>query len=160
MKIRMLFASLLMMIAAATGYAGELNSSQIAFRTSIVNYLRNEGFSPSIDNDGDIKFKKEGRTLYISIHDKESEFFNATVKMILDVDDPTSTQQAFRLYKAANAVNNGKYFVKCSVLDSDGDYFIVLGVEVLVTTAAEYRTVLDRYISVVCNSVSDFNDNY
>ena len=80
--------------------------------------------------------------------------------MILDVDDPTSTQQALRLYKAANAVNNGKYFVKCSVLDSDGDYFIVLGVEVLVTTAAEYRTVLDRYISVVCNSVSDFNDNY
>ena len=31
-----------------------------SMRTQIVNYIRNEGYNPSVDDDGDIMFRYEG----------------------------------------------------------------------------------------------------
>ncbi|MDR1023663.1 MAG: hypothetical protein LBL94_10395 [Prevotellaceae bacterium] len=52
-----------------------LTPAQQSFQTSIVNFLREEGYSPSInDNNRVIVFKSEGKNHYISIY-KESPFF-------------------------------------------------------------------------------------
>ena len=47
--------------------AEDYNSDQIKLRTDLLSFLKVEGFLPEIDKDGDIRFKKEGLTLYISI---------------------------------------------------------------------------------------------
>lgn len=44
-----------------------LNTEQLALRTDLLNFLKEEGFMPEIDTDGDIKFKSEGQYYYISI---------------------------------------------------------------------------------------------
>lgn len=46
----------------------DLNSEQIALRRSILNFIREEGFSPEIDTDGDIEFKYEGRYYYVRVY--------------------------------------------------------------------------------------------
>ena len=38
-------------------------------------FLRNEGFAPSIDDDGDVVFKCEGRTYIIWIDEDDEDFF-------------------------------------------------------------------------------------
>jgi len=38
-------------------------------------FLRKEGYVPEIDSDGDIVFKREGRTYLIFLSDKDDEFF-------------------------------------------------------------------------------------
>ena len=48
-----------------------MNTAQRRLRSDITQFLREEGFMPEIDSDGDIKFKKEGGTYYISIDYKD-----------------------------------------------------------------------------------------
>lgn len=43
------------------------NSEQLALRTDLFNFLKEEGFMPELDSDGDIKFKSEGQAYYISV---------------------------------------------------------------------------------------------
>ena len=43
------------------------NSEQLALRTDLFNFLKEEGFMPELDSDGDIKFKSEGQPYYISV---------------------------------------------------------------------------------------------
>ena len=43
------------------------NSEQLALRTDLFNFLKEEGFMPELDSDGDIKFKSEGQPYYMSV---------------------------------------------------------------------------------------------
>lgn len=43
------------------------NSEQLALRTDLFNFLKEEGFMPELDSDGDIKFKSEGQPYYIMV---------------------------------------------------------------------------------------------
>lgn len=45
----------------------ELNSDQLQLRAELFSFIKEEGFLPEIDSDGDIKFKSEGYNYYISI---------------------------------------------------------------------------------------------
>lgn len=45
----------------------EYNSEQLAMRTELFNFLKQEGFMPDIDKDGDIHFKSEGDNFYVSV---------------------------------------------------------------------------------------------
>lgn len=45
----------------------EYNSEQLALRTELFNFIKEEGFMPELDSDGDIKFKCEGQPYFISV---------------------------------------------------------------------------------------------
>lgn len=45
----------------------DLNTEQLALRADLVDFLKVEGFMPSIDSDGDIAFKYQGQNFYISV---------------------------------------------------------------------------------------------
>ena len=62
---------LLFILCATQAIAQELSTAQRKLRSDITQFLREEGFMPKIDSDGDIKFKKEGSTYYISIDYKD-----------------------------------------------------------------------------------------
>lgn len=66
-KIRILLAALLFTAFSLSLVADDLTDSQKALRSNIVEFLREEGFSPSIDEDGDVAFKKEGEKHWIRI---------------------------------------------------------------------------------------------
>lgn len=48
-------------------YAQELNSAQSKLRNDIKSFLQQEGFVPSIDSDGDVVFKSEGNSFWVSV---------------------------------------------------------------------------------------------
>lgn len=48
--------------------AADLTPSQIKLRNEIQAFLKEEGFMPEIDSDGDIRFKKEGNTYYVRVN--------------------------------------------------------------------------------------------
>lgn len=67
-KIRSLFMIILFACSFAL-YANDLTPAQKAFQSSIMSFLREEGFSPSIDDDNSLTFKKEGELYWIDIAD-------------------------------------------------------------------------------------------
>lgn len=50
-------------------YANDLTPAQKTFQNSIMTFLREEGFSPSVDEDNSLNFKKEGELYWIDIAD-------------------------------------------------------------------------------------------
>jgi len=54
-------------VSALPTNARELTPDQKAFRSSIMSFIREEGFSPSIDEDNSLTFKKEGVLYWIDV---------------------------------------------------------------------------------------------
>jgi len=50
-------------------------------KKNIMDFLRNEGYAPSFDDDGDIKFKKEGDLYYVLVDEKQSSPFYLTIAL-------------------------------------------------------------------------------
>ena len=65
----------MLVLGTISSYAEELTATQIQQRNAVENFLKEEGFMPQIDSDGDIKFKKEGLNYYISIGTDESPYY-------------------------------------------------------------------------------------
>ncbi|MDE6243094.1 MAG: YbjN domain-containing protein, partial [Muribaculaceae bacterium] len=49
--------------------AAEKTQAEKNFTNQVLNYLRTEGYQPSLDNDGDVKFKSEGDTYFVICND-------------------------------------------------------------------------------------------
>ncbi|MBP3763534.1 MAG: hypothetical protein J6I49_06635 [Bacteroidales bacterium] len=72
MKKRILFLALAVMSAAGAFCQKNFNYEQRTLRDEIFQFVRNEGYSPSIDSDGDITFKKEGRSYWVVIDARDT----------------------------------------------------------------------------------------
>lgn len=64
-------------------------------------YLSKEGFKPSLDDDGDINFKHEGRWLYLMFGDEHEHFLQIVAPYVFDVDEKNETDAL----KACSAIN-------------------------------------------------------
>ena len=115
---RVAFSLLLIALSALSCFADEPTAprsvANIAFRDSVVSLLKDEGFVPSVDEDGDIWFKKEGDTLLIIIQDDESPFF---VQISYALSSEGMDDQV-ALLKAVNNININCRCVKCAMGDN------------------------------------------
>lgn len=55
--------------AAMSAYGADLSREALNLRSQIKSYLSQEGYVPTIDEDGDIKFKYQGNTYFIQLFD-------------------------------------------------------------------------------------------
>ena len=55
-----------------------------------VDFLTEEGYKPTVDSDGDVRFKKEGMTYFISVHSNDPQYFRI-------VSSPTSIKSKTKL---------------------------------------------------------------
>lgn len=65
---KFLLSLLIQVCALQVIVAADLTPAQIKLRNELQSFLKEEGFMPEIDSDGDICFKKEGSIYYISIN--------------------------------------------------------------------------------------------
>jgi hypothetical protein len=62
------------------------------------NFLRKEGYLPSVDEDGDVVFKFEGRTYLVLLDDKDDEFFRLVFPGFWEI---TSEEERIMVERAA-----------------------------------------------------------
>lgn len=67
MKRLGLLSLLCLLWAAMSSAQEEFTAGQLKLRSDIETFLKEEGYVPEIDSDGDIKFKKEGKIYYVQI---------------------------------------------------------------------------------------------
>jgi hypothetical protein len=80
----------------ATRKGGMMNKAERAQIYS--DYLRGEGYLPSIDQDGDVKFKKEGGIYYIMFSEEDAEFFRLVFPNFWSIE---TTEERAKVEKAA-----------------------------------------------------------
>lgn len=111
--------ALLTILTLCPVWADEPTTQQKAFRASVMTFLKEEGFSPYIDEDNSLCFKKEGELFWLDIADGSPfyvEFNRSGFK--------TENANADAVLKACNMVNR-KY--KCvKVLKTDKSARLVI----------------------------------
>ena len=66
-------------------------------------FLREEGFRPKIDEDDDIVFKFEGKTLYIETNESDESYFRLIFPNFWQIDTPEEESHALVVMSEVNA---------------------------------------------------------
>ena len=64
-----------------------------------IKILKSEGYRPKIDNDGDVRFKKEGSTYYFSIDEDDSDFLRLVLTNIYEIDGEKDAEKLGQIFK-------------------------------------------------------------
>lgn len=121
-----------------------LQAQNMHLQSSIMSFLRNEGYSPSYDSDGDLQFKLQGNIYYVIVKEV-SDYAYVEVRVPFSVDRPLGT-----LYALANKLNRDKYICKCSAYaDEDGGNVFQLGIEFIATSTAQAQIQMKHAIRLL-----------
>ena len=74
MKTTSLLASLVMLLLPLLA-AAETKFTEAELQDMYVSFLLEEGYRPEVDQDGDVVFKREGRTYFIAVNAEDPGFF-------------------------------------------------------------------------------------
>lgn len=106
---RILTLLLIAVALAPFGAKADQSAKEKTFLNQIYNYVKGEGYQPSWDSDGDIKFKAQGSTYYISAEEYDEGYYvslygfmgttDANRRGILEaINKTTSSLKYFRAY--------------------------------------------------------------
>lgn len=98
----LLIATLLLFPTMTKAAEKDLNTEQKALRSEIFSFLKEEGFSPEIDSDGDIKFRSEGNSYFVTISAVDENPMYITLFMPFLNPDEYSSDAIVMATKALN----------------------------------------------------------
>jgi hypothetical protein len=134
-------------LAAVPAYAQEPDGE---FRDFCMDYLREEGYVPRLDEDGDIAFKVEGIEYYLITPAVDTDILQLAW-FGWDFDDDAEKTRAF---VAANAVNASVKIGKLYVLESR----MGLDVYQFVSSTRDVRVFFPRMLQFMRNTLSRFRE--
>lgn len=145
---RLIALNIVLLILSFVGSAKELNNEQLKLRDDIKTFLTEEGFLPEIDDDGDIKFKKEGSDYYVRVYaNDEHPMFVVLFRQFAKPDNYST--DAIKL--AAAELN---FYKGIKVLCFENS-FQIRG-EMYVTSAEAFKYSFYRLLNLIKSTKDDF----
>lgn len=150
--VRVLRIMVICLVFVQMAQAEELTSAQLKFRSNIVQFLTEEGFAPSIDDeDNSINFKKEGTLHWISIEDSKP-FYIEFHRSGLNSEDANRNV-------VIEAVNEANRVVRCAkaMLNKSS---VSIAIEMYCHSAEEFRYVFYKSLAALEESEKKLQDYY
>jgi hypothetical protein len=104
-------------------------------------YLTTEGFKGEIDQDGDVRFKNEGLTYYISIDEKDQEFFRLVLPQVYEFDE---TKDLTKAIIACEYATGRTKVAKVSIVKNK----VWVSAEMLLSAPDQFKTIFKRTLGV------------
>jgi len=82
MKAKVIIIFFILMAVGLSTLSAQMTKKQL--QDMYVSYLRGEGYSPSIDSDGDVNFTAQGQSFYIEVLEREPQSFRIILSSTLD----------------------------------------------------------------------------
>ena len=109
-------------------------------RTSMyTTYLKDEGFSPTVNRHDDIEFKFEGMTYIVEVDERDEEYFRVFVPNILGIEDEDDRALALA---AADHANTTTKAIKITLV---GDS-VWASLETFLASPDAFKPVFRRYL--------------
>lgn len=105
-------------------------------------FLAAEGYRPEVDEDGDVRFRHEGRTLYLFRQERDPAYFRLALPGAWECE---SAEEEARALEVVNAVNHDLKVVKAVLHDA----VVWIGVEQLYDPPAAYRPHFSRFLDLL-----------
>lgn len=114
----------------------------------IFNYLKDEGFVPSYDEDKDIRFKYQMRNFIVSNYADDKQFLQIMMPYIFDV----TAENRRAALEACNKINADKKIVKAVVMNDA----VFLSTEILLDSTPEPKAFVMRMLDMLLGSQQTF----
>lgn len=138
---KIFFIIVALLATSLSGFASdELNARGSAIRKNIMTFLREQGYVPTLDSDGDITFKREGKNYYVSFQNFGDELYVETYGLLGTEDSDYN-----KVLAAANKAQKSLKFVRCDVSDS----FVSFGCVQLISSVAAYEHTFSDYMLIL-----------
>jgi len=119
-----------------------------ALQSIYMGYLYKEGYMPSIDDDGDIKFIVEGDTYFIIVDENDLQFFQIYKGFKMETISPEDA------LTAANYSSRNTKVVK--VAFSPDKKIVSITAELLLNDPKDFIPVFSRAINLIQNAENNF----
>ncbi len=114
------------------------------------NFLREEGFLPRTDEDGDVIFKFEGRTLFISVQESDPQYLRVVLPNFWEIDDEDELIQAL---KAGNEINRK---IKVATIVIQSEKHVSTNAEMFIEREPDLEQYFLRTVKVLVQAANDF----
>ena len=89
---KVIFLIALVTLSISSALAQDFTSAQLRVRNEIKQFIAEEGYVPTIDSDGDIKFKKSGTTYYVIVSKSDTKPMYVRLICSYDYGETTYTR--------------------------------------------------------------------
>lgn len=128
------------------------NTVKTRLQNKYMQFLREEGFSPSIDGDGDVKFKKEGSIYYLR-PTKDALYFKIACWLTNSNND-----HSLKIFEAMNKTISNYKAVQVFLVDDYSD--VCIQVSNYMASEDDFKDIFYRLLSIVVDSKSFFLEEY
>jgi hypothetical protein len=129
-------------LAAFGQVSSQSGHSKEELQAMYVNYLQKEGYVPEIDSDGDVRFKKEGKTYFIAVDDRDLEFFRIVLANIWEIE---TEEEYLKVLIACDGATASTKVAKAHTVRSN----VWISTEVFVATPEDFEGVFKRCLSAI-----------
>jgi len=149
---RFLFALVCTVISLCQAMAEPPTGKAATMLNQVKSYLQTEGYVPTIDSDGDIKFKSEGRTYYISLQNYDNAVY-IDFYTLLDISDSNIGKVRIAADKAQTSLK----FARVDVVSNSTLSFDVVGYYESIST---FKAMFENML-LICNMARErYIENY
>jgi hypothetical protein len=128
---------------------GEGDLDKKTIQKMYMDFLAEEGYRPEIDADGDVQFKSEGKTYFMSVNDDDPTFFRLVLANIWPIESEVERTQVFIAVDHSNAQTK---VAKAFLVKDD----VWVGIELFLPEATDFKDVFDRSMSALGSGVDFF----
>ncbi len=149
--MRTLILSALLLVAFQTvAYAQKPEKmTKEQLQKMYLDYLKEEGYVPRLDEDGDVQFKSEGSTYFIQINVDDSEFFRIGFPNFWKIENVEERQ---KVLVAADHANRATKVAKVYVMKDN----VWGSIELFLATPQDFKSVFRRSMSALKTVVDTF----
>jgi hypothetical protein len=142
-------AALLTLPLCLMAQKGASNKDKAALQKMYIDFLKEEGYQPSVDDDGDVVFKSEGKTLFINVLEDDPAYFRLVLANIWPIESENERGQVY----IATDFSNAKAKVTKSYVVRDN---VWVGIELFLPKPEDFKGVFKRSMSALNNGVAQF----
>ena len=111
--------------------------------------MHEEGFRPTVDSDGDVRFTREGRTYFIQVVANDPGFFRVVLPNFMKIDGDSQRSKALA---AADAANSKSKVAKVFTVRDN----VWASVEIYTKAPEDFKGVFRRTLSGLDNGAFNF----
>jgi hypothetical protein len=140
----------LVVIAFATSAFSQKDGKELSteqLQKMYQEFLSDEGYKPEIDEDGDVRFKREGKTYFINVEASDPECFRVVLANIWPIESEDERKQVMVAMDHCNAQAKvaKAYMVKDNVW---------VAIETFIAKPEDFKAIFQRSLSALDHGVS------
>jgi hypothetical protein len=147
MKRKTIFIIAVLMLVGLTCSSAQTKAQ---LQEMYVSWLRAEGYSPSVDSDGDVNFTAQGHRFYISVRDEDLQSFQLVLTEFLDI---TPASNRLKALEAASAETRTTRVIRIYMTSSGK---IAIDAFILLAKPDDFKVHLKRLVDLILLGRKDY----